>query len=517
MLRLSLIIAAAGACVSLANAQGFNTIVGTPELFETANGIDHTRDGGWVTVGTISDIDPVEGRTDVLVVKYRRDGAVEWSMRYGNDQDEVGYSIRQTRDEGYIVGAERRGIDQPLDLMMFRLDSTGGLQWAWTHVGDDSNSDIVHGPGAGVSVREVRGGYCLTGRFVREGRGQNGQFIYTDDSGNPYYNNSYSDASEPDRSVLTFSDAVQNPRDASFAVVGTKRVFRDDGTVSDEPMLIRIERSGNPLFAVQFRAAFADGTEYVATGDGLTLTPEGDVVFSGRNNLGRRGLQNLHAVRVDSNFSPVWSQLQRDAGSAYRSIFIENERQISIGGWNGRFPDSSSAQLLLLDFGGSPITALRAGLLTSALGMVPSPQNPAGGHGLCGTLRDSVLFQDNIELIHADASFDTGCLSERFQPELQEFPLERVRWAPSVESLGSEQIDLPQERVELRQRTACDEIACPQCAADYNQDGGVDGSDVEAFFTEWAAGAPCADVDQSGGVDGSDVATFFTVWSAGGC
>ena len=55
------------------------------------------------------------------------------------------------------------------------------------------------------------------------------------------------------------------------------------------------------------------------------------------------------------------------------------------------------------------------------------------------------------------------------------------------------------------------------CAADFNQDGGVDGSDVEAFFIPWHAGSPSADVNGDGGVDGADVQHFFRVWEAGGC
>lgn len=55
------------------------------------------------------------------------------------------------------------------------------------------------------------------------------------------------------------------------------------------------------------------------------------------------------------------------------------------------------------------------------------------------------------------------------------------------------------------------------CPADYNLDGGVDGSDVQAFFDDWSAAIGCADADQSGGVDGGDVDYFFTVWSAAGC
>ena len=53
--------------------------------------------------------------------------------------------------------------------------------------------------------------------------------------------------------------------------------------------------------------------------------------------------------------------------------------------------------------------------------------------------------------------------------------------------------------------------------ADFNQDGGVDGSDVEAFFNEWENGLGCADVNLDGGIDGADVEFFFAVWQEGGC
>jgi hypothetical protein len=56
-----------------------------------------------------------------------------------------------------------------------------------------------------------------------------------------------------------------------------------------------------------------------------------------------------------------------------------------------------------------------------------------------------------------------------------------------------------------------------ECPADFNQDGGIDGADIEAFFLAWEAGESNADVNVDGGVDSSDVEAFFLVWSAGGC
>lgn len=57
----------------------------------------------------------------------------------------------------------------------------------------------------------------------------------------------------------------------------------------------------------------------------------------------------------------------------------------------------------------------------------------------------------------------------------------------------------------------------PPCPADFNNDGGVDGADVEAFFIAWETGDAVADINADGGVDGADVEAFFVAWEAGGC
>ena len=63
----------------------------------------------------------------------------------------------------------------------------------------------------------------------------------------------------------------------------------------------------------------------------------------------------------------------------------------------------------------------------------------------------------------------------------------------------------------------CGGNTCPSCAADYDDNGGIDGADLAAFFGDYEAGETCADVDQNGGIDGADLATFFSVYEAGGC
>jgi hypothetical protein len=60
-------------------------------------------------------------------------------------------------------------------------------------------------------------------------------------------------------------------------------------------------------------------------------------------------------------------------------------------------------------------------------------------------------------------------------------------------------------------------VGCPACPADFDQDGGVTGADIAAFFAEYEQGAPCADADLDGGVTGGDIAAFFVAYEAGGC
>jgi hypothetical protein len=51
------------------------------------------------------------------------------------------------------------------------------------------------------------------------------------------------------------------------------------------------------------------------------------------------------------------------------------------------------------------------------------------------------------------------------------------------------------------------------CAADWNNDGGVDGDDVIAFFADWDRSL--ADINGDGGTDGDDVIVFFASWDNG--
>jgi len=55
------------------------------------------------------------------------------------------------------------------------------------------------------------------------------------------------------------------------------------------------------------------------------------------------------------------------------------------------------------------------------------------------------------------------------------------------------------------------------CAADFNQGGGVDGTNVGTFFAAWELADGSADVNEDGGIDGGDGSAFFAASAAGSC
>lgn len=65
--------------------------------------------------------------------------------------------------------------------------------------------------------------------------------------------------------------------------------------------------------------------------------------------------------------------------------------------------------------------------------------------------------------------------------------------------------------------TTVSEVAVVQviCPGDFNDDGGIDGQDLFAFFEAWSNGESAADLNFDGGTDGGDITAFFVRWEQG--
>ncbi len=503
------------ACV--ANAQTFNRVIGLNGN-ETANGVAHTRDGGYVTVGTIAEPPPTADRADILVVKYDDLGNVQWVSRFGGQGTDIGYSVQQTRDGGYIVGAETDSNGPLVNLALLRLDPAGGYMWSWVYEGDLSGEDGVYAAGGcGVAAREAQEGFVLTGRKRISQTNQAGVLVSTAPNGAPLWNLRYIDPRFGERTMMGFAD-VKVDTNGTYVVVGTEQTGGIGSANPDlDPILLRITPAGAPMWARNYRMFVANPNSVEhASGDGLDICRNGDIVFDGRSDLGNAGTVNLQATRTDANGNLRWSQAHLRLGSSFRSIREDERLTIAAGGWAGPSSASNAMLLVMAPATGLAVFNRQYDYMPVANGMVDTPLTP--GYVLCGNtvFPTSLGFgNQDIELIKTDPAGFVGCLDQT---------IETPSVRPSVEPPLFQPLPTPQaatfwqgefRRWQLRDEHLC--RPCPTCPADFNQDGGVDGSDVSDFYDAWSLGLPCADVNQDGGVDGSDVGYFFHFWQAGGC
>ena len=134
-----------------------------------------TNDGGYVLLGetSIGNNGDVSGNhgSDIWVVKLDTAGTMQWQKCLGSTDTDIGYSIQQTSDGGYIVcgkvyanGGDVSGLHDTLqtgftDAWIVKLDTVGNIQWQHCYGGSyhDYAMDII---------QTADGGYAFTGETV---------------------------------------------------------------------------------------------------------------------------------------------------------------------------------------------------------------------------------------------------------------------------------------------------------------------------------------------------------------
>ncbi|WP_292350302.1 hypothetical protein [Methanoregula sp. PtaU1.Bin006] len=118
--------------------------------YDQAMSIDRTQDGGYVFAGR-SASPGTNGGDDVWVVKLDKNGTQQWQSFMGGSYSDVGHSIRQTPDGGYIVAGDTTSKDIETagndvgGIYVARLNPSGTVLWqrAIGGSGSDYGSSII--------------------------------------------------------------------------------------------------------------------------------------------------------------------------------------------------------------------------------------------------------------------------------------------------------------------------------------------------------------------------------------
>ncbi|MEW5761188.1 MAG: hypothetical protein AB1779_10545, partial [Candidatus Thermoplasmatota archaeon] len=157
---------------------------------------------------------------------------------FGGRNYDGGYSVQQTKDEGYIItgNTESYGAGD-YDLWLIKIDCSGNEEWNRTFGGSNDDS--------GASIQQTEdGGYIVVGSTESYGAGDNDLWlIKTDAYGNEQWDKTFG------RSDSDYGESVQQTKDGGYVIVGN--TYSNDHYTTDT-WLIKTDSSGNKQWDKKF-------------------------------------------------------------------------------------------------------------------------------------------------------------------------------------------------------------------------------------------------------------------------
>jgi hypothetical protein len=204
--------------------------------------VQQISDGGYVIAGYTSSYGA--GGDDVWLITTDSNGNEVWDKTFGGTSDDIGVSIRQISDDGYIVVGYTSSYGAGVgDVWLIKTDSNGNEAWDKTFGGTSSDG--------GLSVQQTSdSGYVIAGSTSSYGAGGNDVWlIKTDSNGNRVWDKTFGGTSED------AAWSVQQTSDGGYVIAGYTSSY---GAGGEDVWLIKTNSNGNEVWDKTFGGASFD-------------------------------------------------------------------------------------------------------------------------------------------------------------------------------------------------------------------------------------------------------------------
>ena len=293
---------------------------------ETGYSVQQTSDGGYIACG---------GGVDVLLVKTDINGVEQWNQNFGGAGDDRGYSVQQTIDGGYVLcGATVSNTTGPWDSDVYLIKTNGNGVEEWNQTYGGAGQDL------GRSIKQTAdGGFIICGATESFNTlNLNGAYsiylIKTDVFGTEQWNRTYGD-------TLVIGHSVQQTTDGGFIVCGTRESAENE---QSDIYLLKTDANGmeqwSQIIGTLNNNETGRSVKQTTDGGFIVTGHIEDIDYY----LGN-GDSDVYLIKTDVNGIVQWSQTfggaGHDIGNSVQQTFdggyiITGEtNDASVGGVNG--------------------------------------------------------------------------------------------------------------------------------------------------------------------------------------
>jgi len=243
--------------------------------------VQQTKDNGYIIVGGRKSF--WIGNYHVWVIKTDPAGRTEWDRTFAGSGEDLGFSVRQTKDDGYII-AGYTSFSEGRKVWLIKINPQGNKEW-----------DVALGSkqSEAASVQQTKdGGYIVTGFTSSYGASKEDVWlIKTDPKGNwewfKNFGGQYKD--------LGFF--VQETKEGGYVITGLTESY---GAGKGDVWLIKTDSKGNKEWDRTF-----GGPDYDA-GTSIQQTQDGGYIITGYNTTNTSIKKSYFGLLNPTNLGRVW-------------------------------------------------------------------------------------------------------------------------------------------------------------------------------------------------------------------